>query len=69
MHEGALSGVKAGDAVLPVLEAKKLRLRIREPERLLGRKTMEVEILKDSIRIALEKLISRFPVLEKNDIR
>jgi transposase len=70
MHEGALSAVKAGEAVVPVSEAKELRLRIRELERLLGRKTMEVEILKDAIRIAREKkLISRVPLLEKDDIR
>jgi transposase len=47
-----------------------LRFRIRELERLLGRKTMEVEILKDAIRIAREKKrISRVPLLEKDDIR
>ena len=70
MYEGALSAVKAGEAVVPVSEAKELRLRIRELERLLGRKTMEVEILKDAIRIAREKkLISRVPLLEKDDIR
>jgi transposase len=69
-HEGALSAVKAGEAVVPVSEAKELRLRIRELERLLGRKTMEVEILRDAIRIAREKkLISRVPLLGKDDIR
>ena len=70
MHEGALSAVKAGESVVPVSEAKELRNRIRELERLLGRKTMEVEILKDAVRIAREKkLISRVPLLEKEDIR
>jgi len=70
LHEGALSAVKAGEGVVPVSEAKELRSRIRELERLLGRKTMEVEILKDAVRIAREKkLISRVPLLEKDDIR
>jgi transposase len=70
MHEGALSAVDAGEAVVPISEAKELRSRIRELERLLGRKTMEVEILKDAIRIAREKkLISRVPLLAKDDIR
>lgn len=55
MHEGALSAVKAGEDVIPVSEAKELRTRIRELERLLGRKTMEVEILKDAVRITREK--------------
>jgi transposase len=41
--------------VAPVSEVKELRSRIRALERLLGRKTMEVEILKDAIRIAREK--------------
>lgn len=70
MQEGALSAVKAGEAVVPISEAKELRSRIRELERLLGRKTMEVEILKDAVRIAREKkLISRVPLLEKDDTR
>lgn len=70
MHEGALSAVKAGEPVVPASEAKELRLRIRELERLLGRKTMEVEILRDAVRIAREKkLISRVPLLGKDDTR
>lgn len=70
LHEGALSAVKAGEGVVPASEAKELRTRIRELERLLGRKTMEVEILKDAVRIAREKkLFSRVPLLEKDDIR
>jgi transposase len=55
LHEGALSAVKAGEPVVPTSEAKELRLRIRELERLLGRKTLEVEIFKDAVRIAREK--------------
>jgi transposase len=43
----ALSAV--GVAVIPVSEAKELRARIRELERLLGRKTMEVGILKEAL--------------------
>jgi transposase len=51
-------------------EVKELRTQVRELERLLGRKTMEVEILKDAIRIAREKkLISHVPLLERGDIR
>ena len=70
IHEGALSAVGAGEPVVPVSEVKELRLRIRELERLLGRKTMEVEILRDAIRIAREKkLISRVPLLGKDDTR
>jgi len=55
MQEGALSAVRADEAVVPVSEVKELRTQVRELERLLGRKTMEVEILKDAVRIAREK--------------
>jgi transposase len=55
LHEGARSAVKAGEGVVPVSEGKELRARIREMERLLGRKTMEAEILRDAVRIASEK--------------
>ena len=49
MYEGALCAVKAGEEVVPAAEVKALRARIRELERVLGRKTMEVEILKEAI--------------------
>jgi transposase len=47
--------VGAEESVVPLSEVKELLARIRELERLLGRKTMEVEILKDAVRIAREK--------------
>jgi transposase len=69
MQEGALSAVRADEEVVPVSEVKELRSQVRELERLLGRKTMEVEILKDAVRIAREKkLILRVPLLKKEDI-
>lgn len=69
MQEGALSAVRADEEVVPVSEMKELRVKVRELERLLGRKTMELEILKDAVRIAREKkLISRMPLLKKDDI-
>lgn len=43
MREGALSAVGAEEAVVPVSEVKDLKARIRELERLLGKKTMEVD--------------------------
>jgi transposase len=59
-QQGALSAVKAGEEVVPASEARALRAQVRELQRLLGKKTMEVEILKDAIEIAREKkLISR----------
>lgn len=67
-HEGAFTAVRAGEEVVPLSELKELRFQVRELQRLLGKKTMEVEILKDAVRIAREKkLISRVPLLPKDD--
>jgi len=67
-HEGVFTAVRAGEEVVPLSELKELRLQVRELQRLLGKKTMEVEILKDAVRIAREKkLISRVPLLPKDD--
>jgi len=49
---------------VPASEARKLEERVRELERLLGRKTMEVEILKEALDLARVKkptLLSRLP--------
>jgi transposase len=70
VQEGAFTAIRAGEEVAPLSEMKELRAHVRELERLLGKKTMEVEILKDAIRIAREKkLISRVPLLGKDDTR
>jgi transposase len=69
-HEGALTAVRAEEELVPSSEVKELKRRIRELERMLGRKTMETEILKDALEIAREKkLISRIPLLKKDDTR
>jgi transposase len=50
----------------PASEVRRLEDRVRELERLLGRKTMEVEILKEALDLARVKkptLLSRTPVL------
>ena len=63
MSEGGKVAVQADDQVVSVSESRALKKRVRELERLLGRKTMEVEILKEAIEIAREKkLISRTPL-------
>lgn len=67
-HEGALLAVRAEEELVPSSEIKELKRRIRELERMLGRKTMEAEILKEALEIAREKkLISRLPLLKKDD--
>ena len=69
-REGKLSAIKAGEEVVAVSEVRHLKARIRELERILGKKTLENEILKDAVEIAREKkLISRVPLLPREDIR
>jgi transposase len=55
MDEATKKGLKANERVVPESEVKQLRARIRELERLLGKKTMEVEILQEAVTIAREK--------------
>ena len=70
MREGALVAVGADEHVVPASEVKQLKVQIRELERLLGKKTMEAEILRDAIRIAREKkLLLRMPLPRKGDTR
>jgi len=69
-REGKLSAIRAGEEVVAASEVKQLKARIRELERVLGKKTMQVEILKDAVSIVHEKkLISRMPLLPKEDIK
>jgi len=60
MDEGSRSGLGAGEPVVAESELKEAKARIRELERLLGKKTLEVEILKDAVELVRsKKLISR----------
>lgn len=49
MSEGGAAAVSADDGVTSNTEVRKLEERIRELERQLGRKTLEVEILKEAV--------------------
>ncbi len=64
MEDGALVGLGTGeDLVAASSQVKELKNKIRELERLLGRKTVEVEILKEAVEVGREKkLISRAPL-------
>lgn len=55
MDEASNKGLKANERVVPESEVKKLKARVRELERMLGRKTMEAEILQEAVAIAKEK--------------
>jgi len=69
MTEGGKEAVRADDEVVAGAEVRALQKRIRELERVLGRKTLENEILREAIKVAHEKkLISRLPLLPDEDL-
>jgi transposase len=47
--------VRADDEVVTASEVRRLQERVRELEHLLGRKTMELEILKEALDLARAK--------------
>ena len=55
MDEGSDKGLEAGERVVPESVVKQLEARIRDLERALGKKTMQVEILEEAVKIAREK--------------
>ena len=60
MAEGGVAAVGSDEPVVGSSEVRRLEERVRELERLLGRKTMEVEILKE----ALTKAQTKKPTLQ-----
>ncbi len=63
MEGGALSAVGSLEEVAPVSELKAMEKRVRELERMLGRATLENQILRDAVKLAQKKkLISRQPL-------
>jgi transposase len=62
MAEGGREAVRADDVVVGAARVRQLEERIRELERLLGRKTLEVEILKEALAAArAKKPLLRWP--------
>ena len=67
MAEGGQEAVRSDDAVVSAAEVRELKKRIRELERVLGKKTLENEILTEAVKLAHEKkLISRMPLLPQD---
>jgi Transposase and inactivated derivatives len=67
--EGSLMGVKEKDSVVSASEYKKLKKQNEQLQRLLGKKSLQIELLQDAIEIAREKkLISRQPLPGVDDI-
>jgi transposase len=68
MKDGGMSAIESGDEVVSASEVKALNKKVRELERMLGRKTMEAEILREALEVAQsKKLISRMPLLPPDD--
>jgi len=59
MSDGGKVAVQTNDQVVGAGEVRALKKRIRDLERMLGKKTMEVEILQEALEIAREKNCSR----------
>lgn len=67
-REGALVAVGAGEAVVPASELAAARAEIAKLQRVLGKKTLENEILKEAVDIAAaKKWIARSPLLPGDD--
>jgi transposase len=68
--EGALSAVGAGEEVVPASEYRALQQQVRELQRLLGKKTLETEILRDALELAHpKKRLLRSPLPARDDTR
>ena len=68
MTEGGKEAVRADDEVVASAQLRALEKRIRELERVLGKKTLENEILREALKVAHEKkLISQLPSLPEGD--
>lgn len=64
MEQGGLAGIQSNEGVVPQNEFKAMAQKVRELQRLLGKATMENEILRDAVTLARQKkLISRQPLL------
>jgi transposase len=50
--QGALAAAGAGEEVVPASEYKALQQQVRELQRLLGKKTLETEILKEALEVS-----------------
>lgn len=68
MNDGGKSAIAAGDEVVSVSEVRALEKKVKQPEEMLGRKTMEAEILRDALETAqANKMISCMPLLPPDD--
>jgi transposase len=67
-EEGSLTAVTAGEDVVPASKLASANKQIRELQRLLGKKTMEAEILKEAVEFGrAKKWIAHAPLLPGDD--
>lgn len=66
---GSLTGLKAGEPVVPESELQKLKAKVRELQQLLGQKTEEVEILRAGIEIGREEKLLSPAQLSKLEVK
>ena len=67
-QDGSLSAVSSGEQVVPASDLAEAMKQIRELQRLLGKKTMDVEILREAVEYGrAKKLIARSPLLPGDD--
>lgn len=68
-RQGALTAVSAGEAVVPASELAAARAEIAKLQRVLGKKTLENEILKEAVEYATEKKwLAHSPLLPGEDL-
>ena len=69
MNEGGKEAIRADDEVVSKAELLTLQKRVRELERVLGKKTLENEILREAVKVAHEKKwIAQLPSLPDGDL-
>lgn len=70
MQDGGVTAVEANDQVVSASDYNALLKKVKQLEQMLGRKTVEAEILKDALEIAqAKKYISHIPLLPPDDIQ
>ena len=69
MSEGGKEAVRADDEVVAKSEILALQKQVRELQRVLGKKTLENEILREAVKVAHEKKwIAQLPSLPDGDL-
>lgn len=67
-ENGSLTALKSGEDVVPASKLAAANKQIRELQRLLGKKTMEAELLKEAVEFGrAKKWIAHAPLLPGDD--